>query len=84
MGIIISLSVSIMLAILHVNNVHFSLTYSNFFFFCMTKQVIQAKVLKCDVENEKLLLSFKAVTQNDLEKIRSTKFDLEVGKVEYH
>lgn len=50
----------------------------------MTKQVIQAKVLKCDVENEKLLLSFKAVTQNDLEKIRSMKFDLEVGKVEYH
>lgn len=43
-------------------------------------QVVKAKVIKCDPENEKLLLSFKAVTQNDLEKISNVKFDFEIGK----
>ncbi|XP_034155929.2 protein RRP5 homolog [Pangasianodon hypophthalmus] len=43
-------------------------------------QVVKAKVLKCDAENEKLLLSFKAVTQNDIEKVQSVKFDFEIGK----
>ncbi|XP_058237174.1 protein RRP5 homolog isoform X2 [Hemibagrus wyckioides] len=43
-------------------------------------QVVKAKVLKCNPEKEKLLLSFKAVTQSDIEKVRSLKFDFEFGK----
>ncbi|KAF4075156.1 hypothetical protein AMELA_G00231350 [Ameiurus melas] len=43
-------------------------------------QVVKAKVIQCDPENEKLLLSFKAVTQNDLEKIPNVKFDFDIGK----
>lgn len=75
------------------NNVHFSfLSDLQLFLFgfsshptvCITEQVVKAKVIKCDPENEKLLLSFKAVTQNDLEKISNVKFDFEIGKVKYH
>uniref|UniRef100_W5KDC8 Programmed cell death 11 n=1 Tax=Astyanax mexicanus TaxID=7994 RepID=W5KDC8_ASTMX len=45
-------------------------------------QVVKAKVLRCDVELEKLVLSFRAVTQADVEAVNSAKFDFEVGKVE--
>ncbi|KAG9262427.1 hypothetical protein AMEX_G24199 [Astyanax mexicanus] len=43
-------------------------------------QVVKAKVLRCDVELEKLVLSFRAVTQADVEAVNSAKFDFEVGK----
>ncbi|KAF7689557.1 hypothetical protein HF521_012910 [Silurus meridionalis] len=43
-------------------------------------QVVKAKVLKCDVKNEKLLLSFKAVSQRDIEKGQHVKFDFKIGK----
>ncbi|XP_051982643.1 protein RRP5 homolog [Xyrauchen texanus] len=43
-------------------------------------QVVQAKVIKCDVENEKMLLSFKAVTEGDLRWEETAKFDFKVGK----
>ncbi|XP_062865750.1 protein RRP5 homolog [Trichomycterus rosablanca] len=43
-------------------------------------QVVKAKVLKCDPENERLLLSLKAVTRGDIESIQSAKFDFEIGK----
>uniref|UniRef100_A0A8C7HW95 Protein RRP5 homolog n=1 Tax=Oncorhynchus kisutch TaxID=8019 RepID=A0A8C7HW95_ONCKI len=44
-------------------------------------QVVKAKVLNCDVEKEKLLLSFKAVAGGDTERPPKPKFDFEVGKV---
>uniref|UniRef100_A0A8C7PZI9 Programmed cell death 11 n=1 Tax=Oncorhynchus mykiss TaxID=8022 RepID=A0A8C7PZI9_ONCMY len=44
-------------------------------------QVVKAKVLNCDVEKEKLLLSFKAVAGGDTEGPSKPKFDFEVGKV---
>ncbi|XP_051559208.1 protein RRP5 homolog [Myxocyprinus asiaticus] len=44
-------------------------------------QVVQAKVLKCDVENEKMLLSFKAVTEGDVVRAQTAKFDFKVGKM---
>uniref|UniRef100_A0A8C7JCQ5 Protein RRP5 homolog n=1 Tax=Oncorhynchus kisutch TaxID=8019 RepID=A0A8C7JCQ5_ONCKI len=44
-------------------------------------QVVKAKVLNCDVEKEKLLLSFKAVAGGDTEGPPKPKFDFEVGKV---
>uniref|UniRef100_A0A4W5NMU7 Protein RRP5 homolog n=1 Tax=Hucho hucho TaxID=62062 RepID=A0A4W5NMU7_9TELE len=43
-------------------------------------QVVKAKVLNCDVEKEKLLLSFKAVAGDDTEGPPKPKFDFEVGK----
>ncbi|XP_065151454.2 protein RRP5 homolog [Paramisgurnus dabryanus] len=43
-------------------------------------QVVQAKVLNCDVANEKLLLSFKAVTEGDVKEAQTAQFDFEVGK----
>lgn len=44
-------------------------------------QVVKAKVLNCDVEKEKLLLSFKAVAGGDTEASPKPTFDFEVGKV---
>uniref|UniRef100_A0A8C8K6M4 Protein RRP5 homolog n=1 Tax=Oncorhynchus tshawytscha TaxID=74940 RepID=A0A8C8K6M4_ONCTS len=44
-------------------------------------QVVKAKVLNCDVEKEKLLLSFKAVAGGDTERPPKPKFEFEVGKV---
>uniref|UniRef100_A0A8C7HZJ7 Protein RRP5 homolog n=1 Tax=Oncorhynchus kisutch TaxID=8019 RepID=A0A8C7HZJ7_ONCKI len=41
-------------------------------------QVVKAKVLNCDVEKEKLLLSFKAVAGGDTERPPKPKFDFEV------
>uniref|UniRef100_A0A4W4H4K7 S1 motif domain-containing protein n=1 Tax=Electrophorus electricus TaxID=8005 RepID=A0A4W4H4K7_ELEEL len=43
-------------------------------------QVVKAKVLRCDAEGEKLLLSFKAVTQGDVQQVNTAKFAFEVGK----
>ncbi|KAI4899783.1 hypothetical protein NFI96_011797 [Prochilodus magdalenae] len=43
-------------------------------------QVVKAKVLKCDAENEKLVLSFKAVTQRDVKQVQTAKVAFEVGK----
>ncbi|XP_060716290.1 protein RRP5 homolog [Tachysurus vachellii] len=43
-------------------------------------QVVKAKVLKCDADKEKLLLSFKAVTARDIEKVQRVKFNFEFGK----
>eukprot|EP00063_Salmo_salar_P071419 XP_014046254.1 PREDICTED: protein RRP5 homolog [Salmo salar] len=43
-------------------------------------QVVKAKVLNCDVEKEKLLLSFKAVAGGDTEASPKPTFDFEVGK----
>uniref|UniRef100_A0A8C7PXV2 Protein RRP5 homolog n=1 Tax=Oncorhynchus mykiss TaxID=8022 RepID=A0A8C7PXV2_ONCMY len=44
-------------------------------------QVVKAKVLNCDVEKEKLLLSFKAVAGGDTEGPSKPKFDFEVKVV---
>lgn len=44
-------------------------------------QVVQAKVLRCDPENKKLCLSFKAVTEGDIKVEQTEKFDFAVGKV---
>ncbi|KAL6481580.1 hypothetical protein MHYP_G00096600 [Metynnis hypsauchen] len=43
-------------------------------------QVVKAKVLRCDAENEKLVLSFKAVTQEDVARIQTDTVAFEVGK----
>ncbi|XP_036412886.1 protein RRP5 homolog isoform X2 [Colossoma macropomum] len=43
-------------------------------------QVLKAKVLRCDAENEKLVLSFKAVTQGDVERVQTNTVAFEVGK----
>lgn len=43
-------------------------------------QVVQAKVLRCDPENKKLCLSFKAVTEGDIKVEQTEKFDFAVGK----
>ncbi|KAK7165863.1 hypothetical protein R3I93_005826 [Phoxinus phoxinus] len=43
-------------------------------------QVVQAKVLRCDPENKKLCLSFKAVTEGDIKVEQTEKFDFMVGK----
>ncbi|XP_077102303.1 protein RRP5 homolog [Siphateles boraxobius] len=43
-------------------------------------QVVQAKVLRCDPENKKLCLSFKAVTEGDIKVEQTEKFDFVVGK----
>lgn len=53
-------------------------------FLCVVDQVVKAKVLMCDAEKDKLLLSFKKVTQSDIEKVPRVKFDFEVGKVKYY
>ncbi|XP_073698661.1 protein RRP5 homolog [Garra rufa] len=44
-------------------------------------QVVQAKVLKCSVENQMLRLSFKAVTEGDVNEAQTAKFDFVVGKM---
>ncbi|XP_030636412.1 protein RRP5 homolog [Chanos chanos] len=44
-------------------------------------QVVKVKVLKCDVENSKLLLSLKDVPTGDTEDPEKPQFDFEVGKV---
>lgn len=44
-------------------------------------KVVQAKVLRCDPENKKLCLSFKAVTEGDIKVEQTEKFDFVVGKV---
>lgn len=38
--------------------------------------------MKCDLEKDRLLLSFKAVTHADMESIASVKYDFHVGKVD--
>ncbi|KAM3865426.1 protein RRP5 homolog [Diretmus argenteus] len=43
-------------------------------------QVVKAKVLQCDPEKERILLSFKAVTEGDTEEPPQPHFDFEVGK----
>ncbi|TRY56198.1 hypothetical protein DNTS_002546 [Danionella cerebrum] len=43
-------------------------------------QVVKAKVLRCDQENKKLKLSFKAVTEWDINQEITAKFDFMVGK----
>ncbi|XP_076839425.1 protein RRP5 homolog [Brachyhypopomus gauderio] len=43
-------------------------------------QVVKAKVLNCDAQAEKLLLSFRAVTQEDVHQVDVAKFTFEVGK----
>lgn len=42
-------------------------------------QVVKAKVMRCDAENEKLLLSFKAITEVDVIQTQG-QFDFEIGK----
>ncbi|XP_056628224.1 protein RRP5 homolog [Triplophysa dalaica] len=43
-------------------------------------QVVKAKVIKCNEESEKLVLSFKAVTEVDVIETQSAQFDFEIGK----
>ncbi|KAK7930283.1 hypothetical protein WMY93_006678 [Mugilogobius chulae] len=43
-------------------------------------QVIKTKVLKCDVEKEKMLLSFKAAVEGNVEDPSKSDFECEVGK----
>ncbi|KAL7852604.1 hypothetical protein SRHO_G00183890 [Serrasalmus rhombeus] len=43
-------------------------------------QVVKAKVLRCDAEKEKLALSFKAVTQEDVARVQTGTVAFEVGK----
>ncbi|XP_028264311.1 protein RRP5 homolog isoform X2 [Parambassis ranga] len=43
-------------------------------------QVLKTKVLHCDPEKEKMVLSFKAVTEGDIKEPAKPQFDFEVGK----
>uniref|UniRef100_A0A1A7XIX3 Protein RRP5 homolog n=1 Tax=Iconisemion striatum TaxID=60296 RepID=A0A1A7XIX3_9TELE len=43
-------------------------------------QVLKAKVLKCDPENAKMLLSFKAVVEGETEEAAAPQMDCEIGK----
>lgn len=43
-------------------------------------QVLKAKVLQCDSEKEKLLLSFRAAVEENIEKPLKSDFECEVGK----
>ncbi|KAI7811133.1 protein RRP5 homolog [Triplophysa rosa] len=43
-------------------------------------QVVKAKVIKCNAESEKLVLSFKAVTEVDVIQTQTAQFDFEIGK----
>ncbi|XP_049426867.1 protein RRP5 homolog isoform X1 [Epinephelus fuscoguttatus] len=43
-------------------------------------QVLKAKVLQCDPDKAKMLLSFKAAVEGDTEKAATPQFDCEVGK----
>ena len=44
-------------------------------------QVLKAKVLKCDPEKEKMVLSFKGAVEGGTEKAAKLQDDCEVGKV---
>ncbi|KAL1281885.1 hypothetical protein QQF64_000688, partial [Cirrhinus molitorella] len=44
-------------------------------------QVVQAKVLKCNEQDKMLRLSFKAVTEADLNNVQTAKYDFVVGKM---
>ncbi|XP_070830544.1 protein RRP5 homolog isoform X2 [Chaetodon trifascialis] len=43
-------------------------------------QVLKAKVLHCDPDKEKMVLSFKAAVEGDTEEAATAQFDCEVGK----
>lgn len=43
--------------------------------------MLKAKVLQCDPDKAKMLLSFKAAVEGDTEKAATPQFDCEVGKV---
>lgn len=44
-------------------------------------QVLKAKVLQCNPEKAKMVLSFKAAVEGQTEKVPNLQFDCEVGKV---
>lgn len=43
--------------------------------------MVKAKVLQCDPEKGKMVLSFKAVVEKENEETEKPEFDCEVGKV---
>lgn len=43
--------------------------------------MVKAKVLQCDPEKGKMVLSFKAVVKKENEETEKPEFDCEVGKV---
>lgn len=45
--------------------------------------MLKAKVLQCDAEKEKMVLSFKAAGAGDTEETPKPQFDCEVGKVRF-
>lgn len=50
------------------------------FFFTSAVQVLKAKVLQCNPDKAKLVLSFKAA-EGDAEEVANPQFDCEVGQV---
>lgn len=49
--------------------------------FGLIVQVLKTKVLQCDPDKAKMVLSFKAAVEGDTEEAAKPHFDCEVGKV---
>lgn len=49
--------------------------------FLLVVQVLKAKVLQCDPDKAKMVLSFKAAVEGDTVEAAKPQFDCEVGKV---
>lgn len=49
--------------------------------FLAVVQVLKTKVLQCDLEKEKMLLSFKAVVEGETEDAATPQFECEAGQV---
>lgn len=49
--------------------------------FLLLVQVLKTKVLQCDPEKAKMVLSFKAAVEGETEEDAKSQFDCEVGKV---
>lgn len=46
-------------------------------------QVLKAKVLQCDPDKAKMILSFKAAVEGDTEETARPQFDCDVGQVRF-
>lgn len=51
--------------------------------FWLVVQVLKAKVLQCDPDKSKMLLSFKAAVEGDAGESAKPQVDCEVGKVSH-
>lgn len=49
--------------------------------FLAVVQVLKTKVLQCEPEKERMLLSFKTVVEGEMEEAAEPQFECEVGKV---